>query len=60
MLFKVSLVLLVGWLVGVLGVYSVGRLHHVLLLVALMLMLLSFARTREAAMSEAQRNSDRS
>jgi hypothetical protein len=60
MLFKVSLVLLAGWLMGVFGVYSVGRLHHVLLLVALMLMLLSFARTREAAMSEARRNSDRS
>ena len=59
MLFKVSLILLVGWLIGVFGVYSVGRLHHVLLLAALMLMLLSFARTRDAAMSEARRKSER-
>jgi len=58
MLFKVSLVLLVAWLVGVFGVYSVGGLHHVLLLVALMLMLLSFARARDAAMREARRKSD--
>ena len=60
MLFKVSLILLVGWLLGVFEVYSAGKLHHVLLLVALLLMLLSFARTRDAAMRDDRRKAHRS
>ena len=55
MLFKASLILLGGWLLGVFDVYSVGRLHHVLFLVGFMLMLLSFARARDEAMREARR-----
>lgn len=55
MLFKIALILLVGWLLGVFGVYSLGNLHHVLFLVGFMLMLLSFARAREGAMREARR-----
>lgn len=49
MLFKVSLVLLLLWLVGVLRVYNAGDLVHVLLLVGLMLMLLAVLRSRDAA-----------
>ena len=49
MLFKVAVVLLVAWLLGVLGVYRVGDLVHVLLLVGMMLLLLAFVRAREAA-----------
>ena len=49
MLFKISLVLLSLWLIGVVGVYNVGDLVHVLLLVGLMLLLLAFLRARDAA-----------
>jgi hypothetical protein len=53
MLFKVAFVLLIAWLLGVLGVYRVGDLVHVLLLVGLMLLLLAFARARDAAVRRA-------
>ena len=49
-----ALVLLAAWLVGVLGVYSVGNAVHVLLLVGLMLLLLSFLRGRDAAITAAR------
>ena len=49
MLFKIALVLLSLWLIGVVGVYSAGDLVHVLLLVGLMLLLLAFLRARDAA-----------
>ena len=49
MFFRISLVLLGAWLLGVLGVYRIGDLLHVFLLIGLMLLLLSFLRTREAA-----------
>jgi hypothetical protein len=49
MLFKISLVLLSLWLIGVVGVYRVGDLVHVLLLAGLMLLLLAFLRARDAA-----------
>jgi hypothetical protein len=53
MLFKVSFVLLIAWLLGVLGLYGVGDLVHVLLLVGLMLLLLAFLRARDAAVRRA-------
>ena len=49
MLFKIALALLVVWGVGIAGVYAVGQAVHVLLLVGLMLLLLSFARAHDAA-----------
>ena len=49
MLFKIAMLLLVPWLLGVVGVYRVSDLVHVLLLVGLMLLLLTFVRAREAA-----------
>lgn len=49
MLFKIALVLLLAWLLGVLGVYTVGTLVHVLLLVGLMLLLLAMLKSRDAA-----------
>ena len=49
MLFKIALVLLIAWLLGVLGAYPGGDLVHVLLLVGLMLLLLAFLRARDAA-----------
>jgi hypothetical protein len=53
MLFKVAFVLLIAWLLGVLGLYRVGDLVHVLLLVGLMLLLLAFLRARDAAVRRA-------
>jgi hypothetical protein len=53
MLFKVPFVLLIAWLLGVLGLYRVGDLVHVLLLVGLMLLLLAFLRARDAAVRRA-------
>ncbi len=49
MLFKVGLVLLAVWLLGLVGVYRIGDLLHVLLLVGLMLLLLGLLRARDAA-----------
>jgi hypothetical protein len=49
MLLKSSLVLLFAWLVGVLGLFSIGGLVHVLLLVGLMLGLLGALKARDAA-----------
>jgi hypothetical protein len=53
MLFKVGLVLMAVWLLGLLGVYRIGDLFHVLLLVGLMLLLSGFLRAREAAVRAA-------
>jgi hypothetical protein len=53
MLLKIGLVLLAGWLLGLIGVYRIGDLFHVLLLVALMLLLLGFLHARDAAVRAA-------
>jgi hypothetical protein len=49
MLLKIAFVLLVAWLLGVLGLYRIGDLVHVLLLVGLMLLLLGALKARDAA-----------
>ena len=49
MLFKVALALLFVWSLGIAGVYAVGQIVHILLLVGLMLLLLSFAKAHDAA-----------
>ena len=49
---KAALLLLFIWLLGVVGVYDVGRLVHVPLLVGLMLLLLAFLKARDAAASD--------
>lgn len=46
MLFKVAIALLVIWVIGL--IYGIGQLIHVLLLVGIMLLLLSFAKQRDA------------
>ena len=53
MLVKVGLVLLAVWLLGLLGVYRIGDLFHVFLLVGLMLLLLAFLHARDAALRAA-------
>ena len=49
MLLMVAVALLVAWLLGVLGLYRIGELVHVLLLVGLMLVLLGALKARDAA-----------
>jgi hypothetical protein len=49
MLFTIALVLLGLWLMGVAGVYRIGDLVHVPLLLGLMLLLFAFLRARDAA-----------
>ena len=50
MLFKAAIVLLAIWMLGVVGVYRVGDLVHVFLLVGLMLLLLAMLKARDAAL----------
>ncbi|HVQ16431.1 MAG TPA: DUF5670 family protein [Vicinamibacterales bacterium] len=49
MLLKIAFVLLIAWLLGVFGLYRIGDLVHVLLLVGLMLLLLGALKARDAA-----------
>ena len=49
MLLKAALLLLGVWLLGAVGIYDVGTIVHVLLLVGLMLLLLGFLKGRDAA-----------
>ena len=49
MLLKIAFVLLIAWLLGVVGLYRIGDLVHVLLLVGLMLLLLGTLKARDAA-----------
>jgi hypothetical protein len=53
MLFKIAFILLVVWLLGMVGVYTIGDLVHVLLLGGLMLLLLAFLRARDVAVRHA-------
>jgi hypothetical protein len=50
MLFRIAFCLLATWLIGVAGLYRVGDLVRVLLLVGLMIMLLAFLRARDVAL----------
>jgi hypothetical protein len=50
MLFKAAIVLLAIWLLGLVGVYRVGDLVHVFLLVGLMVLLLAMLKARDAAL----------
>ena len=49
MYFKIALVLLCAWVLGVAGAYRIGDRVHVLLLVGLMLLLLAFLKAHDAA-----------
>jgi uncharacterized membrane protein len=57
MLLKAAIALLIIWLVGL--VYGVGQIVHVLLLVGLMFLLLSFAKTHDAATRNHRREPDK-
>ena len=49
MLFKLGLVLLLAWSLGIAGTYRIGDLVHVFLLTGLMFLLLAFMKARDAA-----------
>ena len=53
MLFTIALALLAVWLLGVVGLYTIDDLVHVLLLVGFGLLLLAFLRARDAAVKRA-------
>lgn len=46
MYFRIALLLLIAWLLGVVGVYTVGQLVHVLLLAGLVCLLLAFLESQ--------------
>lgn len=58
MLLISALVLLALWLVGVLGVYNIGDVVHLFLLVGGMLLLLGFLKAREAAIAASRHPHD--
>ena len=49
MLLRIAFALLIVWLLGILGLYRMGDLVHVFLLVGLMLFLLGALKARDAA-----------
>ena len=50
MLFTAAIALLAIWLLGMVGVYRVGDLAHIFLLIGLMLLLLAMLKARDAAL----------
>jgi len=50
MLFKAAFTLLAIWLLGMFGVYGVGDVAHIFLLVGLLLLLLAVMKGRDAAL----------
>ena len=54
MLFKSAFVLLSVWLLGVVGLYRIGEIVHVLLLVGLMLLMIGALKARDAAIASAR------
>jgi hypothetical protein len=56
MLFKLSLVLLICWLVGLFGPFDIGKPVHLPLLLGLMCFFLGLLKARDAASSHQQAN----
>lgn len=48
MLYTIAVVLLIAWLLGIVGIYTVGSFVHVLLVVALVLFLVGFLNGRRS------------
>jgi hypothetical protein len=53
MLFKIAVALLLAWLCGVAGLYDIGDLVHVLLLVGLMMAMVAFLKARDGIVRRA-------
>jgi uncharacterized membrane protein YtjA (UPF0391 family) len=48
MLYTIAVILLILWLLGMVGSYTVGGLIHILLVVALVMIVLNLVRGRRA------------
>ena len=46
MLYTIAVILLVAWLLGFVGIYTIGSVIHVLLVVAIVLFLVGLVRGR--------------
>jgi asparagine N-glycosylation enzyme membrane subunit Stt3 len=49
MLYTIAVILLVGWLLGFVGIYTIGPFFHVLLVVAIVLFLVGLVSGRRFA-----------
>jgi len=49
MLYTIAVILLIAWLLGIVGVYTVGSFIHALLVIALVLFVLGLFSGRRAA-----------
>jgi hypothetical protein len=49
MLYTIAIILLVAWLLGVVGTYTIGTFVHVLLVLAIVLFVLGLLRGRRVA-----------
>jgi hypothetical protein len=47
MLYTLAVILLIAWLLGIVGTYTIGAFVHVLLVVALVLLLVGFITGRQ-------------
>ena len=56
MLLKAALLLLLAWVLGVAGVYNIGTLVHVFLLIGLMLLLLGVLKARDATLDRGSKS----
>jgi uncharacterized membrane protein len=54
MLLYTALALLVGWVLGMLGVFEVGKMVHIPLLIGLLLLLVAFLQARDAARNSSE------
>lgn len=52
MLVKAALLLLLAWFLGLIGLFDVGDLVHVLLLVGLLLLMVGVLKARDTAASD--------
>lgn len=55
MILYIALALLVAWVLGMLGVFQVGKMVHVPLLVGLLFLLIAFLQARDAAAHQPDR-----
>ena len=46
MLYTIAVILLVAWLLGFVGIYTIGSVIHVLLVIAILLFLVGLVRGR--------------
>ena len=50
MLFTIAVILFIAWLLGIVGVYTIGSVVHALLVIALVLFVIGFFTGRRPAL----------